>query len=237
MFEDVCAAIEKASMKKGAKVIEDAFSSLDYDNLKVRYLNSFNKFIITNLFWKDCNGNIYCPMVEILNVGSYIIPVPVLVGNISLKGYSSGRVEMFLEKNRYIPDEDEIENSIWHEPTMLTIDHIKEIVKPIAEKYGLEAVYLFGSQARGESTPESDYDFYIKRGNLRGLFELSGLFIDLKAALGKQVDIVLEPESKKELDDYLVEGIKKDGILIYSDKEMIAKLVINNDDSVNLSNG
>ena len=55
---------------------------------------------------------------------------------------------------------------------MLTINQIKEIVKPIAEKYGLEAVYLFGSQARGDANSESDYDFYVKRGKMRGLFQL-----------------------------------------------------------------
>ena len=106
---------------------------------------------------------------------------------------------------------------------MLTINQIKEIVKPIAEKYGLEAVYLFGSQARGEASPESDYDFYVKRGKMRDLFELSGLFIELKVALGKEVDIVLEPVSKRTLDDYLVEGIKRDGILIYCDLEYSTK--------------
>lgn len=58
---------------------------------------------------------------------------------------------------------------------------------------------------------------------MRSLFELSGLFIDLKAALGKEVDIVLEPVSKKKLDDYLVEGIKRDGILIYCDPKFSAK--------------
>lgn len=106
---------------------------------------------------------------------------------------------------------------------MLTINQIKEIVKPIAEKYGLEAVYLFGSQARGEASPESDYDFYVKRGKMRDLFELSGLFIELKIALGKEVDIVLEPVSKRTLDDYLVEGINRDGILIYCDLEYSTK--------------
>ncbi len=94
-------------------------------------------------------------------------------------------------------------------------EKLKKVISPIAEKYGLEAVYLFGSQARGDSLVESDYDFYIKRGKLKDMFELSGLFIDLKAALGKEVDIVLEPVSKKKLDDYLVKGIKRDGVLIY----------------------
>lgn len=107
---------------------------------------------------------------------------------------------------------------------MMTISQIKEIVKPIAEKYGLEAVYLFGSQARGEATPKSDYDFYVKRSKMRGLFQLSGLFIDLKAALGKEVDIVLEPDTERKLDDYLVEGIKRDGILIYHNQELSVEI-------------
>jgi predicted nucleotidyltransferase len=107
---------------------------------------------------------------------------------------------------------------------MLTINQIKEIVKPIAEKYGLEAVYLFGSQARGDANSESDYDFYIKRGKLRGMFKLSGLFIDLKAVLGKEVDIVLAPIDNEEIDDYLIDGITRDGILIYCNQEMSTKI-------------
>lgn len=95
------------------------------------------------------------------------------------------------------------------------LEELKQIVAPIADKYGLEAVYLFGSQARGDAKPNSDYDFYIKRGKMRGLFQLSALFIDLKKALHKEVDIVLEPVGKQELDCFLVKGIKKDGILIY----------------------
>lgn len=95
------------------------------------------------------------------------------------------------------------------------LEELKQIVAPIADKYGLEAVYLFGSQARGDAKPNSDYDFYVKRGKMRGLFQLSALFIDLKKALHKEVDIVLEPVGKQELDYFLVKGIKKDGILIY----------------------
>ena len=44
------------------------------------------------------------------------------------------------------------------------LEELKQIVAPIAEKYWLEAVYLFGSQERGDAKPDSDYDFYIKRG-------------------------------------------------------------------------
>ncbi len=95
------------------------------------------------------------------------------------------------------------------------LEKLKKLISPIAEKYGLEAVYLFGSQARNDANADSDYDFYVKRGKLKDMFELSGLFIDLKKALNKEVDIVLEPLSRKKLDDYLIKGIKKDGILIY----------------------
>ena len=44
------------------------------------------------------------------------------------------------------------------------LEELKQIVAPIADKYGLEAVYLFGSQARGDAKPNSDYDFFVKRG-------------------------------------------------------------------------
>ena len=96
------------------------------------------------------------------------------------------------------------------------IDEIKVKVVPIAKKYGLEAVYLFGSQARDEANENSDYDFYIKRGKLRGMFQLSGLFLDLKKSLSKEVDIVIDPEGHRKLDDYINDAIEKDGILVYA---------------------
>ena len=43
-----------------------------------------------------------------------------------------------------------------------TIDEIRKKVQPIAEKYKLNKVSLFGSYARGEATAESDIDLYIQ---------------------------------------------------------------------------
>lgn len=99
---------------------------------------------------------------------------------------------------------------------VLSIGQVKEIVEPIAKMYGLSAVYLFGSYARGEATVNSDFDFYIKRGNLRGMFQLAGLMNDLEEALNSSVDIVLEPVGNDKLDAYLVNGIEKDGVLLYA---------------------
>lgn len=92
---------------------------------------------------------------------------------------------------------------------------LKKLISPIAEKYDLEAVHLFGLQARNEAHSDSDYDFYVKRGKLRGMFQLSGLFIDLKNTLNKEVDIVLAPIGNETIDDFLIEGIQKDGMLLY----------------------
>lgn len=45
-----------------------------------------------------------------------------------------------------------------------SIDEIKKIISPIASRYGVERVFLFGSYARGEATEESDLDFRIDKG-------------------------------------------------------------------------
>ena len=41
------------------------------------------------------------------------------------------------------------------------VDEIARIVRPIAQRYGLRAVYLFGSYARGAATEDSDIDLLI----------------------------------------------------------------------------
>ena len=55
-----------------------------------------------------------------------------------------------------------------------TVDEIRKIVSPIAQKYGVAALYLFGSYARGEATVESDIDFLMDGGEIRSLYQLSG---------------------------------------------------------------
>lgn len=71
-----------------------------------------------------------------------------------------------------------------------TIDEIAERVRPVAEKYGIPRVYLFGSYARGDATEESDVDLLVDAENIRGLFMLGGLYDDLCIALEKELDMV-----------------------------------------------
>jgi predicted nucleotidyltransferase len=90
-----------------------------------------------------------------------------------------------------------------------TIEELRSIVAPIAEKYGVDKVYLFGSVARGDYDENSDYDFCIERGKIHSLVTLSGFRRELRDAVGYEIDIVtikaLEPEF---LNTVMAEGIE-----------------------------
>ena len=95
---------------------------------------------------------------------------------------------------------------------MLTQDEIREAVRTIASKYKIENVYLFGSYARGDATEDSDCDLRIVGGDIRSLFQLSGLYLDFKEALGKTVDLVIT----KNMTESFYDLIKDEEILIYA---------------------
>jgi predicted nucleotidyltransferase len=62
----------------------------------------------------------------------------------------------------------------------------------VAAKRGARNIRVFGSVARGESDAASDIDFLVDLEPGRSLFDLSGLLIDLEAALQTEVDVVTE---------------------------------------------
>lgn len=104
-----------------------------------------------------------------------------------------------------------------------TIDEIAAAVKPIAEKYGVEKVWLFGSYARGEATEKSDVDLLISYEKLKGQFALGGIFADMEDTFNKSVDIVSEraltasyaTANSKEL----LDNAKREGIQIYGKEQ------------------
>ncbi len=73
----------------------------------------------------------------------------------------------------------------------LTFEELREVVAPIAKKYGAGNIYLFGSRARGDHSEDSDYDFYVNSGQIRGL-KLCGLIRELEEALGCGVDVITD---------------------------------------------
>lgn len=102
-----------------------------------------------------------------------------------------------------------------------TIEQLKERIAPIADKYGLSAVYVFGSYAKGEATENSDIDILVdKTGSaLIGMFALGGLYNDLSDAVEKPIDLVttgaLEQKSTLERTPWFVENLNRERIKIY----------------------
>ncbi len=90
------------------------------------------------------------------------------------------------------------------------IETIKEKTIPIAEKYGVKRMSLFGSYARGEADDKSDVDILIERGKLTG-FAYGGFISELQRALKCHVDVV----SKDNNDQDFVKLIKKDEVFLY----------------------
>lgn len=102
-----------------------------------------------------------------------------------------------------------------------TVDEIRQRVAPVAKKYGLRAVYLFGSYARNEATESSDVDILIDRtgSTIKGMFDMGGLYQDLCAGIGKDVDLVtlqtLEQRSTQERTPWFVENVRAEMMKIY----------------------
>lgn len=63
-----------------------------------------------------------------------------------------------------------------------TLDKIKDIVNPIANKYNVQAIYLFGSYARGDADENSDLDFLVFGGNEFKLTNIFALAEELRVA-------------------------------------------------------
>ncbi len=93
-----------------------------------------------------------------------------------------------------------------------SIKEIKDIVSPIAKKYGVERVYLFGSYARGEATDKSDLDLRIDKGALKGLFMLGAMYSDLEESFDKKLDLL----TTASLDKEFLSRIKNEEVLLYA---------------------
>ena len=91
-----------------------------------------------------------------------------------------------------------------------TLDEIKRIVSLLAEQYGAQRIYLFGSCARGEMCYSSHMHLRIDKGNIKG-FQLAGLLLDLEDSLGRPVDLI--PTTS--LDQRFLDSIRDDEVLLY----------------------
>lgn len=102
-----------------------------------------------------------------------------------------------------------------------SVDEIKTRVAPVARKYQLRAVYLFGSYARNEATEASDVDILIDRtgSTIKGMFDMGGLYNDLRDSIGKEIDLVttqtLEQKSTRQRTPWFVKNLQTEMMKIY----------------------
>ena len=76
-----------------------------------------------------------------------------------------------------------------------TMEHIVAMVRPLADKYRVKEIYLFGSYARGEADENSDLDFLVFGGEKFKRTMIFALAEDLREVLKKKVDVLKSARS------------------------------------------
>ena len=105
-----------------------------------------------------------------------------------------------------------------------TIDELRNHIVPIAKKYKITAVYLFGSYARNEAKDESDVDIPIDRegSSIHGMFDMGGLYSELQASIGKEIDLVtlqtIRQRSTKKRVPGFAENLERDMVSLYESR-------------------
>ncbi len=102
-----------------------------------------------------------------------------------------------------------------------TLEEIRQRITPVAEKYRLAAVWVFGSYARGEADADSDVDLLVDlRGSIVRGIVLGGLYNDLAEALGTELDLVtlgsLEQPARFPSDVRFRETLERERRMIYA---------------------
>lgn len=94
---------------------------------------------------------------------------------------------------------------------MESIEDIRRIVGPIAEKHGVNKVYVFGSYAKGTADNDSDIDLLVDSGKIKNYFDLGEFYMDLREAFDKEIDIVTTGANRS-----FLSKIEGDAVLVFS---------------------
>ena len=74
--------------------------------------------------------------------------------------------------------------------TVYTKSELIAVLRDFSREFQIPAVYLFGSYARDEATPESDVDIVIDSRNIHGLLKFERARQYLSSRLGKLIDMI-----------------------------------------------
>ncbi len=87
------------------------------------------------------------------------------------------------------------------------LQRLRALKPELALRFGVSAIHVFGSRARGEEEPDSDLDLLVDFAPGAGptLFSLARLDRALESALGVRVDVVARANLNPRLEPYIRE--------------------------------
>jgi predicted nucleotidyltransferase len=102
-----------------------------------------------------------------------------------------------------------------------TLEQIKELAEPIAKKYQLNALWVFGSYARGEATDESDVDFLMDYtgSTIFSFYDFIDISDEFEEKFNKKIDLIstetLNAPTTKQNRSKFINFISKEKVIIY----------------------
>ncbi len=103
-----------------------------------------------------------------------------------------------------------------------SVEDIRNTVTPIAKKYNISSVFLFGSYARGTATEKSDIDLLIDTtgSEIDTLFKLGEIYQDLCDVFQKDIDLItvssLEQNTIRQSENAFRDNIYKERLNLYA---------------------
>lgn len=97
---------------------------------------------------------------------------------------------------------------------MSELEKMKEKIKPVAKKYNLAYVWIFGSYAKKKQKKDSDVDIIVRTEDVLGGFKIVEVKFALEEALEKQVDIITTGSIRGSL----LEDEDLEEVLVYSEE-------------------
>lgn len=98
---------------------------------------------------------------------------------------------------------------------MSELEKISEKIKPVAKKYNLTYIWIFGSYAKKKQTKDSDIDILVRTEDVAEGFKIVEVKFALEEALEKEVDIITTGSIKGSL----LEDENLEEVLVYSANE------------------
>lgn len=95
-------------------------------------------------------------------------------------------------------------------PTLAQLRAQRDEIIEIAQRHGAFNVRIFGSVARGESTPESDVDVMVSMREGVNMFDLVGLWLDLQELLRCDVSLITDDDHPRR--ERFMQQARKDAV-------------------------